>query len=112
MSRPQEDERPIFEGPRQVNTPEARLKDLGPEDMEAWEALGFKRTPAESARIEKVVDQAIEEARKDSQRVLTHPAEPVPSIEDLARLGEANQGSPSGRLPRQQWGSGMGLKKD
>jgi hypothetical protein len=105
MSRPQEDDRPIFEGPRQVNTPDSRLKDFSPDDLEAWEALSVKPTPG----VEKAVEKAMEEARIAAQNVIAEPAEPVPSIEDLAGLGEVNQGSPSGRLPRQQWGSGMGL---
>lgn len=106
MNRPPEDDRPIFTNLRHISPQQPRLTDITPEDVNEWKTMEAPRTPEEVAQIERDVDSAIETARKASQRLLAQKDEEVPpALEDLARAATAHRGSPSGRLPEQQWGT-------
>jgi len=109
MSRPDENDRPVFANPRPVNPFEPRLKDITPQEMTIWESMAPERNPEHAAEVEALVERAIEEARSASGRVLKSEAnEPERTLEDYARAAKANKGTPSGRQPQQVWGTGAG----
>jgi len=114
MSRPEHDDRKVLATPRTNSLVEHGVPDITKEEMATWETLAVKRTPEQLAETQRVVDQAIEEARSQSGRLIAgDEKEQLPTLEDFARAAKANQGSPSGRLPSMDvWGTGAGRKRE